>query len=235
MIINYWLDGFKRYFDFQGRATRAQFWSWFLVNFVIVISFFIFRLTKHSILTTHSSALSLLDFLYILAILIPLIAYIVRRLHDANLSGAYFLLAFIFPIGDLILIVLLLLPSKNIGNRFGPHPLTGEGGFQGFATDFASPYGQPITGIPPHGPQPPYQHTPGTYPPAGNPYPQNPNPAPYYPPQYPGPAQPGQPSPGQPNIPSPIPNPYPQQPGDQPQYPQNPYPNPQQPPGQPNN
>ena len=50
--------------------------------------------------------------------IIPLLAITWRRLHDANLAGPFFFLAFIPVVGSLILLVLLLQGSKPEGARF---------------------------------------------------------------------------------------------------------------------
>ncbi|MFJ4254344.1 DUF805 domain-containing protein [Microbacterium sp. NPDC090003] len=44
-----------------------------------------------------------------------------RRLHDANLAGPFFFLAFIPVVGSWILLVLLLQGSKPEGARFDAH------------------------------------------------------------------------------------------------------------------
>jgi uncharacterized membrane protein YhaH (DUF805 family) len=61
--------------------------------------------------------------LYLLAVLIPSIALSIRRLHDRDKSGWWFLLAFIPLIGALILLVWFALPGTAGNNRFGPDPL----------------------------------------------------------------------------------------------------------------
>lgn len=60
----------------------------------------------------------LLLVLLFLVVLVPSIAVAVRRLHDANLSGLLYLLTFIPSVGPIILLVLVLLPSKPEGSRF---------------------------------------------------------------------------------------------------------------------
>jgi uncharacterized membrane protein YhaH (DUF805 family) len=56
--------------------------------------------------------------LFFLAILVPSIAVTVRRLHDANLSGAFYFLGFVPSVGGIILLVLALLESRPEGARF---------------------------------------------------------------------------------------------------------------------
>jgi uncharacterized membrane protein YhaH (DUF805 family) len=67
--------------------------------------------------------------LYALAALIPSIAVTVRRLHDRDMSGWWYLgltvAGFIPLIGfaaSIALLVLMVLPGTEGGNRFGPDP-----------------------------------------------------------------------------------------------------------------
>ncbi|RUX90052.1 DUF805 domain-containing protein, partial [Mesorhizobium sp. M7A.F.Ca.CA.004.04.1.1] len=50
------------------------------------------------------------------------IALVVRRVHDAGLSGWFALLGFITPIGSIALLVFGLLPSQVGENPWGPVP-----------------------------------------------------------------------------------------------------------------
>ncbi|MFY7960951.1 MAG: DUF805 domain-containing protein, partial [Elsteraceae bacterium] len=59
---------------------------------------------------------------FALGMLIPTLAVLVRRLHDTNRSGWWFLLAFLPVIGQIWLFVLLVLDSHPGDNRFGPNP-----------------------------------------------------------------------------------------------------------------
>ena len=52
-----------------------------------------------------------------LAALLPWIAIAVRRLHDTNRSGWWTLL-YLVPIGNIVLLVFLVLPSDERGTRF---------------------------------------------------------------------------------------------------------------------
>lgn len=53
-----------------------------------------------------------------LALIVPIIALMCRRLHDANLSGLLCLLLLVPSIGGLVVLVLALLPSSPEGRRF---------------------------------------------------------------------------------------------------------------------
>ncbi len=60
--------------------------------------------------------------LYSLAILVPGIAVGIRRLHDTDRSGWWFLIVFVPFIGGLVLLVFMLLGGTQGDNQFGPDP-----------------------------------------------------------------------------------------------------------------
>lgn len=60
--------------------------------------------------------------LFFLVSLIPSIAVGVRRLHDTDRSGWWYLIGFIPYIGALILLIFFVLPGSAGYNRFGPPP-----------------------------------------------------------------------------------------------------------------
>lgn len=69
-----------------------------------------------------SAALGVLVLLVLFALAVPNIAICVRRLHDANMSGALWLLNLILYVGGFILLILTLMPSQHAGARFGRAP-----------------------------------------------------------------------------------------------------------------
>jgi uncharacterized membrane protein YhaH (DUF805 family) len=60
--------------------------------------------------------------LYSLAIFIPNLAVIVRRLHDQDKSGWWFFISFVPLIGGIWLLILYLTDGTPGPNRFGPDP-----------------------------------------------------------------------------------------------------------------
>ncbi|MFJ3381968.1 DUF805 domain-containing protein [Curtobacterium sp. NPDC090217] len=127
---------FKKYARFDGRASRSEFWWWYLANGIIsiVLGILLGVGAATSQMTTASNGYSTVSTmqspsaLYVivgiiatiwgLAILVPSIALFWRRLHDANLAGPFWFLGFIPFVGGIILIILAILPSKPEGQRF---------------------------------------------------------------------------------------------------------------------
>ena len=120
----YYIDVIKKhYFDFKGRATRKQYWFFFLVNFsVSLILSFLGRIDGFL-----GTLFWLVYILYCLAIILPNMGIAARRLHDADFSAWWLLLLLLLlvPIPlipglivSLVLLVFYVLPSTG-PNRFG--------------------------------------------------------------------------------------------------------------------
>ncbi len=111
----------KKYGDFDGRAGRAEFWWWVLFT-AIVQTIAAVVLTVLLIVAQNFGFiqwLSVIVFMVvILAFILPSIAVSVRRLHDRDLSGWWYLLGFV-PLGSIVLFVWYVLPGTPAPNRYG--------------------------------------------------------------------------------------------------------------------
>ena len=116
-MINAYKNFFKGYVDFAGRSTRSDFWWVWLGNMILYIPFF---LTYGNALANsrNKSALIALGFIAIiyfifgLALFLPSLALMVRRLRDAGFHWALIFIVFI-PLGSIVLLVLLAMPTKE--------------------------------------------------------------------------------------------------------------------------
>lgn len=119
----------KKYADFNGRASRSEFW-WFWLATIIVNyawSFIISWITGASVMMGmdgqfHFNALSLLGYIPAFALLLPSLAVSARRLHDIGKSGWWYLLAFVCCIGGLVLIYFWAKEGDKGSNEYGPAP-----------------------------------------------------------------------------------------------------------------
>lgn len=64
--------------------------------------------------------------IYVVAMLIPGLAVLARRLHDINKSGWWFFIAFLPIVGGIWLLVLLVTEGTRGDNQYGPDPKAGE-------------------------------------------------------------------------------------------------------------
>ncbi len=114
--MNYYVDVLKKYAVFNGRASRKEYWMFFLFNVIIACVLYFIPIIS------GMSVLLIFYFLYGLAIIIPSIAVLVRRLHDTNHSGWWYFIVLIPIIGG-IWVLILLIKNGDIGeNQYGPNP-----------------------------------------------------------------------------------------------------------------
>lgn len=95
---------FNKYVEFKGRADRAEFWWFFLFQFVVLAIIGMVSNTLYVIAT--------------LALLLPGLAVGARRLHDIGKSGWFLLIGLIPLIGWLVLIYFFVQPSGP-ANEYG--------------------------------------------------------------------------------------------------------------------
>ncbi len=132
----------KRYAEFSGRSRRMEYWSFTLL---IVL---VYLVLGGIMLAGGLPIATLMDptvtpeapgpifyvgagllVIFVLALLVPMIAVVVRRLHDRDMSGWWYLgviVASMIPVvgflASIALLVLMFLPGTPGPNRFGPDP-----------------------------------------------------------------------------------------------------------------
>ena len=89
----------KKYADFEGVATRSEYWYFLL--FVVIISALV-----------SIAGIGISD-VFGLVMFCPLIAAAARRLHDTNRSGWWQLIGLVPVVGQIVLIVMLAQPGKT--------------------------------------------------------------------------------------------------------------------------
>jgi uncharacterized membrane protein YhaH (DUF805 family) len=100
------------YGDFNGRASRSEFWWFFLASFVAyLITGFIDALVFGFELTDPTP----ISFILQVAIFIPTLTVSVRRIHDHGKSGWYVLIPFYN-------LYLFIVDGEAIPNAYGPPP-----------------------------------------------------------------------------------------------------------------
>ena len=145
---------FQKYIDFSGRASRSEYWWFFLFTFIVrIVTFWI----------------PFIGFIIALGLLLPSLSVTVRRLHDTNRTGWWVLLPIGLALGGVVagtvlsfiglavvgialialgsiggfvvLLVFLIQPSDPGPNQYGPNPLPQQGvGGYGYYQDPGYPY-----------------------------------------------------------------------------------------------
>jgi uncharacterized membrane protein YhaH (DUF805 family) len=135
---------FKRYADFTGRSRRMEYWMFTLLNLIvgIILAVVVFGTAGLADMSDPDAnpdgfaalfgGAGLLFLLYFAVILIPSIAVSVRRLHDRDMSGWWYLgfivgsmIPFVGFLISIAFLVLMLLPGTVGPNRFGEDPKGG--------------------------------------------------------------------------------------------------------------
>lgn len=117
--MSYYLDVLRKYAVFRGRARRKEYWMFFLFN--IIIAFVLGIVEGLAGIATEDNQ-SVLGTLYTLAVLLPSLAVLVRRLHDTDRSAWWLLIALIPVIGSFVMLCFLLADSDPGENHYGPNP-----------------------------------------------------------------------------------------------------------------
>jgi uncharacterized membrane protein YhaH (DUF805 family) len=106
----------NKYATFSGRATRSEYWYFFL--FLVIVN-----IVASVLDSTIFGDMPVLYLIATLALLVPSIAAGVRRLHDTDKSGWWLLVGLIPVIGTIVLIVFFCQRGSVGTNQFGPDPL----------------------------------------------------------------------------------------------------------------
>lgn len=124
----------KKYADFTGRASLSEFWFAYLWFFIVMFGAYLVFVVLAAIVgavavgssdtgatTVTAILLGVLGTVLMVgyfALLLPLIAVGVRRLHDAGYPGTYCLFALIPFVGGILLLIYLLSASNPSGAMY---------------------------------------------------------------------------------------------------------------------
>jgi len=118
---------FSKYASFEGRASRPEFWWWYLFTIIVFVAELIVLLVFVGI----SAASNSLEFLFViwivvmvlsaLALVLPTISVQVRRLHDTHNSGWLWWIQLVPYIGTVVFLVLMILPTYPVSNKYGEY------------------------------------------------------------------------------------------------------------------
>ncbi|MEU3501805.1 DUF805 domain-containing protein [Streptomyces hundungensis] len=114
--MHYYIDVLKKYATFKGRATRAEFWMFVLIDTIITAALYF---------GGPALGLGMTPVLvYTLATALPNMAVTVRRLHDTGRSG-WNVLWSIIPIGALAVLIMCA-GASSTDESYGAYPGTAD-------------------------------------------------------------------------------------------------------------
>jgi len=129
-------SGWANRMEFSGRSRRSAFWIWYLFQGLVITAFVLVAIgvfagaaalgnsngTLGTVLLVVGIILSIAMGIVGIILVIGTIAAAVRRLHDRGQSG-WFLLLYLLPFGNIVVLVFLLLPGMPTDNQYGPSTL----------------------------------------------------------------------------------------------------------------
>ena len=117
-LIDSYILGIKNYFNFEGRASRSEFWYFILFNALLLFFLLVILGIQGDNFAKNERniyVLGILGLLFPIFTIIPTLSLSFRRLHDINKSGLF---AFI----PLLNFIFFCKEGTRGGNDYGPDP-----------------------------------------------------------------------------------------------------------------
>ena len=108
----------SKYVTFSGRASRSEYWWFYLFG---VLLYLLFSIVDEVMFSIYDPMRGVIPGLVSLGLFLPTLSAGVRRLHDVNRSGWWFLIVFTI-IGIIFLIVWMCTDSDKEKNFYGNNP-----------------------------------------------------------------------------------------------------------------
>lgn len=124
----------SKFVTWKGRASRSEYWYFILFAVICYIAAAVIdgvlgttiSMTNPATGEEQSLGYGYVYMLTAMALLLPSLAAMVRRLHDTNRSGWWYWIALVPLIGAIVLLVWFCSRGTVGGNDFGSDPLDGD-------------------------------------------------------------------------------------------------------------
>ena len=103
MDFHFFTNALKQYTNFNGRATRTEYWMFRLYHLIILFTLIL--------IGQQSKIVGFVVIIFYLGTLLPSWAIDVRRLHDAGKSGWWVLM-------PIVGFIFLFLPTETTANQY---------------------------------------------------------------------------------------------------------------------
>lgn len=108
-----------RYASFGGRARRSEYWYFTLFHWLVILPA---AVVSYLVMLAIPALAIILYSIVIFGTLLPHLAVSVRRLHDVNRTGWWYLLGCVPLLGAIVLFVWFCTDGTRGPNRFGADP-----------------------------------------------------------------------------------------------------------------
>lgn len=111
--MKWFIQAFKKYAVFNGRARRKEFWMYYLFLIIFMVVAAVIDAAMGSFV---------LSAVFMLATLVPTLSVYIRRLHDTGRSGWWIMISLIPLVGGLVLFYFLISDGGVEDNQYGESP-----------------------------------------------------------------------------------------------------------------
>ena len=112
----------NNYVNFNGRASRSEYWWFFLFTMILQFIALPIDIVVLGYDMMDPGAIQIVGTIAGLALFLPSLCVLVRRLHDLGKSGWWFLIAFIPFLGIIVLLVFMVTEGEQLPNQYGEVP-----------------------------------------------------------------------------------------------------------------
>jgi uncharacterized membrane protein YhaH (DUF805 family) len=125
-MVNAYVNAIKNnYFRFHGRMARSEYWWFVLMYSLVILALFLIAMMIVIFLPPSMKDMGwiislIIVFAYQLGLFIPTLTTQARRLHDIGFSGWWLLISLV-PFGSIALLIMLILPAKPSGEKYGAY------------------------------------------------------------------------------------------------------------------
>ncbi len=108
-----------RYASFGGRAPRSEYWCFTLFHLLVIL---LAMVVSYLAMLANPALGIILYSIVVFGTLLQHLAVSVRRLHDVNQTGWWYLVGCVPLLGTIVLLVLFCTDGTRGPNRFGADP-----------------------------------------------------------------------------------------------------------------
>ena len=112
----------NNYVNFNGRASRSEYWWFFLFTMILQFIALPIDIVVLGYDMMDPGAIQIVGTIAGLALFLPALCVLVRRLHDLGKSGWWFLIALIPFLGIIVLLVFMVTEGEQLPNQYGEVP-----------------------------------------------------------------------------------------------------------------
>ena len=109
---------FQQYVGFSGRASRSEYWFFYLSFVVAAMGMLVLTVVSAFVLDALAGLMGMLTMVTYLGFFLPMLSVTVRRLHDLGKSGWMFLVVLIPIVGGILLLVWFVSDGQPHDNAY---------------------------------------------------------------------------------------------------------------------